>query len=161
MLGWCYGQLSLTVKLLNEKVYRQMIFSTGRWLRRTTEDSTQQTFLELLGYPSRTTARQYVCKPKRSQSTYKDPLQKWRPNWFFQFIIPQNLKRKNLKLSAIYEKGLCLQKRLVDVLIKNHQLTFESGGAGSGDLFIFVACNCLPGGLKWSSKNEHKKNILI
>ena len=80
---------------------------------------------------------------------------------FFQFIILKNLKRKNLKLSAIYEKGLCLQKRLVDVLIKNHQLTFESGGAGSGDLFIFVACNCLPGGLKWSSKNEHKKNILI
>lgn len=72
---------------------------------------------------------------------------------FFQFIIPKNLKRKNLKLSAIYEKGLCLQKRLVDLLIKNHQLTFESGGAGNGDLFIFEAGNCLPGGLKLSPKN--------
>jgi len=79
----------------------------------------------------------------------------------FLFIIPKNLKRKNLKLSAIYEKGLCLQKRLVHLLIKNHQLTFESGGAGNGDLFIFAAGNCLPGGLKLSPKNEHKKNILI
>jgi len=84
-----------------------------------------------------------------------------RQTGFFQFIIPKKLKRKNLKFPAIYEKGLCLQKRLVHLLIENHQLTFESGVAGSGDLLILLAGNCLPGGLKLSPKNEHKKNILI